>query len=93
MIIQKPSNQTLISATNYYFKRLVDLNPVLLITPAKLIQLNAQAEGIRVEMLRKESNPVWKIPVQIEADWKNPTRFEVILDPDKVDWGFTVENP
>lgn len=65
-------------ACEFYCRRLIELNPILLITPAKLVELNRQAEGLRQGMLRSESNPVWTLPVQVIAD-SSPTRFDIIL--------------
>jgi hypothetical protein len=67
-------------ARDFYTRRLIELNPVLLVSPAKLVELNRQAEGLRQGMLRTETNPVWRLPVRIEADGTSPTRFEVILE-------------
>ena len=66
-------------ARNFYARRLIELNPILLVTPAMLVHLNRQAEGLRQGMKKTETNPVWDVPVSIEADGTSPTRFEVIL--------------
>lgn len=71
---------TLRMARDFYVRRLNELNPILLVTPAKLVELNRQAEAIRQGMLQSETNPVWNIRVRIEADGQSPTRFEVILE-------------
>jgi len=71
---------TLRMARDFYTRRLIELNPVLLVTPAKLVELNRQVEALRQGMLRTETNPVWNIKVRIEADGSSPTRFEVILE-------------
>lgn len=73
---------TLQMARDFYVRRLIDLNPVLIITPAKLELLNRQVEAIRLGMLKVETNPVWRIPVRVESDGVSPTRFEVILGGD-----------
>lgn len=70
---------TLQMARDFYVRRLIELNPVLLVTPAKLEILNRQAEALRQGMIQKETNPVWQIPVRIEMDGQSPTRFEVVL--------------
>lgn len=70
---------TMIMARDFYVRRLIELNPVLIVTPAKLEILNRQAEALRQGMLRTESNPIWKIPVVVQSDGTNPTRFEVIF--------------
>lgn len=69
----------MIMARDFYVKRLIELNPVMIVTPAKLETLNRQAEGLRQGMLRTETNPVWNIPVMVQSDGTNPTRFEVIF--------------
>jgi hypothetical protein len=74
------NTMTLRLARDFYVRRLIELNPVLLVTPAKLVELNYQAEALRQGMLQKETNPVWKIKVRVEADGQSPTRFEVILE-------------
>jgi hypothetical protein len=67
-------------ARDFYTRRLIELNPVLICTPAKLVELNRQAEGLRQGMKRTETNPVWDLLVRVEADGTSPTRFEVILE-------------
>lgn len=71
---------TLRLAKEFYQRRLIELNPVLLVTPAKLVELNRQAQGLRNGMRQSETNPVWNLQVRIEADGASPTRFEVILE-------------
>jgi hypothetical protein len=71
---------TLRLARDFYTRRLIELNPVLIVTPAKLVTLNHQAQGLRNGMRQAESNPVWNLQVRIEADGTSPTRFEVILE-------------
>ena len=58
----------------------MELNPILIVTPAKLVILNHQAQALRNGMLKTETNPVWKLQVRIEPDGTSPTRFEVILE-------------
>jgi len=70
---------TLQMARDFYVRRLIELNPILLISPAKLVELNRQVEGLRQGMLKTETNPVWQIPVRVESDGVSVTRFEVIL--------------
>lgn len=67
-------------AKEFYQRRLIELNPVLLVTPAKLVELNYQAQALRNGMRQFETNPVWNLQVRIEADGSSPTRFEVILE-------------
>lgn len=67
-------------AREFYQRRLIELNPVLLVTPAKLVELNYQAQALRNGMRQKETNPVWNLQVRIEADGTSPTRFEVLLE-------------
>lgn len=74
------NTMTLRLARDFYVRRLIELNPVLLVTPAKLVELNRQVEALRQGMLQKETNPVWNIKVRVEADGQSPTRFEVILE-------------
>ncbi len=71
---------TLRLAKEFYQRRLIELNPVLLVTPAKLVELNYQAQALRNGMRRAETNPVWNLQVRVEADGTSPTRFEVILE-------------
>lgn len=71
---------TLRLAREFYTRRLIELNPTLLVTPAKLVTLNYQAQGLRNGMRQTESNPVWNLQVRVEADGTSPTRFEVILE-------------
>lgn len=66
-------------ARDFYFRRLTELNPYFIATPAKLELLNRQAEMIRQEMASKETNPVWRIPVRIELDGTSITRFDIIF--------------
>ncbi len=66
-------------ARDYYFRRLTEMNPYFIATPAKLEILNRQAEMIRQDMMRKETNPVWRLPVRIEPDGTSVTRFDVIF--------------
>jgi hypothetical protein len=70
---------TLRLARDFYFRKLTEMNPVLFVTPAKLEVLNRQAEALRQQMLRTETNPVWRIPVRIEPDGSSPTRFEILF--------------
>jgi len=74
------NGNTIRLARDFYVRRLIELNPVLLVTPAKLVELNRQAQGLRNGMRATESNPVWKLQVRVEADGSSPTRFEVILE-------------
>lgn len=67
----------------FYQRELINLNPVLLVTPAKLEILNRQAEHLRLSQLRREPDPVWRIPVKIYADGQSPTRFEVVLEEEE----------
>lgn len=67
-------------AVLFYQRELIALNPVLLVTPAKLEVLNRQAEQLRLKQLRNEPDPVWTIPVRVYADGQSPTRFEVVLE-------------
>lgn len=67
-------------AKNFYHRRLVELNPVLLVMPAALVRLNIQAENLRLEQKRTEPNPVWSIPVRIESDGTSPTRFQILFE-------------
>lgn len=66
-------------ARDFYFRKLTELNPYFIATPAKLEMLNRQAEAIRQQQLRTETNPVWRIPVRIEVDGTSATRFDVIF--------------
>ena len=84
-----PSSNNNISNTNplllkmiidFYTKKLIEWNPVLIVTPAALERLNRQAESLRQHQLKRETNPVWNIPVKVLADGKSPTRFEVVLE-------------
>jgi hypothetical protein len=71
---------TLRLTKEFYQRRLIELNPVLIVTPAKLVELNRQAQGLRNGMRATETNPVWNLAVRVEADGTSPTRFEVILE-------------
>ena len=71
---------TLRLARDFYTRRLIELNPIMIVTPAKLVTLNHQAQGLWTGMRAAESNPVWNLQVRIEADGTSPTRFEVILE-------------
>jgi hypothetical protein len=71
---------TLRLAKEFYVRRLIELNPVFIVTPAKLVELNRQAQALRNGMRLAESNPVWNLQVRVEADGTSPTRFEVILE-------------
>ncbi|TXH11390.1 MAG: hypothetical protein E6R04_02070 [Spirochaetes bacterium] len=66
-------------AREFYFRRLTEMNPYFIATPAKLEILNRQVEAIRQEMARKETNPVWKVPVRIEPDGTSVTRFDIVF--------------
>jgi hypothetical protein len=77
------NTNTLRLARDFYVRRLTELNPVLIVTPAKLVELNRQAQGLRNGMRASETNPVWNLQVRVEADGTSPTRFEVILEDDK----------
>jgi hypothetical protein len=41
--------------------------------------MNRQAEMIRQQQLKTETNPVWRIPVRIEPDGTSATRFDIIF--------------
>ena len=73
------NTMTLRLARDYYFRKLIELNPYFILSPAKLELLNRQAEELRQQMLRTETNPVWRIPVRIEADGTSATRFDVVF--------------
>lgn len=67
-------------AVDFYYRRLVELNPIFLATPAAMDKINRQAEALRQGQKRKENNPVWDMRVQVQSDGVNPTRFLVIVD-------------
>jgi hypothetical protein len=71
---------TLRLAREFYFRKLNELNPYILATPAVIHKLNQQAEAIRFHLAKTETNPVWRLRVRIEPDGTSPTRFEVILE-------------
>lgn len=74
------NDNTLRLAREFYQRKLIEKNPVFIATPAKLHELNRQAQELRMQQLRTETNPVWRLNVRIEADGASPTRFEVILE-------------
>lgn len=70
---------TLRLARDFYYRKLTELNPYFIATPAKLEVMNRQAEMIRQQQLKTETNPVWRIPVRIEPDGTSATRFDIIF--------------
>jgi hypothetical protein len=70
---------TLRLARDFYTRKLNELNPYFIASPARLEILNRQIEEIRQRMLATETNPVWRIPVRVDPDGSSATRFEVVF--------------